>query len=292
MNVEQQLVEASAERDAERSRFASWADTLEALVVEMGRQPGEWGHLRYRIQGVLTTAVVQFKHYAAGQPSPQNYRRRAEAAEQREQALRDEVDLWKHCANCHTPLQAPGHCQHAHVEEVQGLNAMFEESLAEREKLEVELQALRDRAANRLRDLERVEHWEKVISTGARAVIDSAAGPQEQSYQCAVRRAGKTDLPQDCDWPFCGCDPHADKVIEAIQESGRLSPRDHLSAFRDLETQWFQAARGLREERTDDSDAMADIYESHARDLHVALARAIGPTGAAAQAHGFSRTAR
>lgn len=24
---------------------------------------------------------------------------------------------------------------------------------------------------------------------------------------------------QDCDWPVCGCDPHADKVIESLQES-------------------------------------------------------------------------
>ena len=27
------------------------------------------------------------------------------------------------------------------------------------------------------------------------------------------------DPPQDCDWPWCGCDPAADKVLEAIQEN-------------------------------------------------------------------------
>jgi hypothetical protein len=31
--------------------------------------------------------------------------------------------------------------------------------------------------------------------------------------------AGGTE-PQDCDWPVCGCDPHATKVIEALLEGG------------------------------------------------------------------------
>lgn len=39
---------------------------------------------------------------------------------------------------------------------------------------------------------------------------------------CKVRAAGLTDPPQDCDWPFCGCDPKADAVIEALEEMGAL----------------------------------------------------------------------
>lgn len=31
-------------------------------------------------------------------------------------------------------------------------------------------------------------------------------------------RASATDPPSDCNWPFCGCDPAADKVLAAIQE--------------------------------------------------------------------------
>lgn len=27
-------------------------------------------------------------------------------------------------------------------------------------------------------------------------------------------------MPQDCDWPFCGCDPAASKVLEALKECG------------------------------------------------------------------------
>lgn len=47
--------------------------------------------------------------------------------------------------------------------------------------------------------------------------------PEEPpTYQCAARKAGTAggNSPQDCNWPFCGCDPHAEKVLEAIQESG------------------------------------------------------------------------
>lgn len=42
-----------------------------------------------------------------------------------------------------------------------------------------------------------------------------------QQFVCKARTAnvGASD-PQDCDWPVCGCDPYADKVIAAIQESG------------------------------------------------------------------------
>ena len=47
--------------------------------------------------------------------------------------------------------------------------------------------------------------------------------PAQGTWKCKARAAnmGAND-PQDCDWPVCGCDPHADKVIEALQESGKL----------------------------------------------------------------------
>jgi hypothetical protein len=42
-----------------------------------------------------------------------------------------------------------------------------------------------------------------------------------QEVLCAARHSdtGAND-PQDCGWPFCGCDPKADAVISAIEESG------------------------------------------------------------------------
>jgi hypothetical protein len=39
---------------------------------------------------------------------------------------------------------------------------------------------------------------------------------------CKANRSA--DPPQDCDWPHCGCDPVATKVLEALQEEGWLPP--------------------------------------------------------------------
>ena len=41
-------------------------------------------------------------------------------------------------------------------------------------------------------------------------------------WACRVRTSLWAVEPQDCDWPVCGCDPHASAVIEALQESGAL----------------------------------------------------------------------
>jgi hypothetical protein len=54
----------------------------------------------------------------------------------------------------------------------------------------------------------------------------SASGfDPSRSFSCAAREAGTAggNDPQDCDWPVCGCDPYANKVIEALDESGRLA---------------------------------------------------------------------
>lgn len=62
-------------------------------------------------------------------------------------------------------------------------------------------------------------------------------------FTCQARKT--TDPLQDCDWPCCGCDPYADKVIAALEESGKLkssavSPTDptqeqlELNGWREL----------------------------------------------------------
>lgn len=42
-----------------------------------------------------------------------------------------------------------------------------------------------------------------------------------ERFACKARASntGAND-PQDCNWPFCGCDPYANKVMDAIEESG------------------------------------------------------------------------
>lgn len=58
--------------------------------------------------------------------------------------------------------------------------------------------------------------WNAMLVAAPAAPVDKAA------YKCAARASvGAHDL-QECDWPVCGCDPHADKVIAALQESGKL----------------------------------------------------------------------
>jgi hypothetical protein len=42
--------------------------------------------------------------------------------------------------------------------------------------------------------------------------------------RCAGRRSLGANDPQDCDWPMCRCDEHANKVIEALVEAGWQSP--------------------------------------------------------------------
>jgi hypothetical protein len=79
------------QRDLERSRFAHWADALQALHVRIATQPSDWGHLRHQVQSQLASAAHLFRQYAAGLPSPQNYRRRAEAAEAEVKALRNRL---------------------------------------------------------------------------------------------------------------------------------------------------------------------------------------------------------
>ena len=48
----------------------------------------------------------------------------------------------------------------------------------------------------------------------------SAQLEAKKEWTCKVRHAGTTDPPQDCDWPWCGCDPQADRILAALQEEG------------------------------------------------------------------------
>lgn len=46
-------------------------------------------------------------------------------------------------------------------------------------------------------------------------------------WYCRARATGTAggNTGQDCDWPFCGCDPAAGRVLNAIEESGRFVER-------------------------------------------------------------------
>jgi hypothetical protein len=46
----------------------------------------------------------------------------------------------------------------------------------------------------------------------------------ERTWKCGARAQGTAggNDPADCDWPTCGCDPYATKVIDALIEQGHL----------------------------------------------------------------------
>lgn len=52
-------------------------------------------------------------------------------------------------------------------------------------------------------------------------------------FLCAARKA-YTDPPMDCNWPMCGCDESATRVIAALQECDMLRP---TGRYREIELQ-------------------------------------------------------
>lgn len=62
-----------------------------------------------------------------------------------------------------------------------------------------------------------IEDHDARFTSGPFAALSASAAP----WTCAARK-NATPEPQDCNWPFCGCDPHAQKVIDALDECGFL----------------------------------------------------------------------
>jgi hypothetical protein len=89
------------------------------------------------------------------------------------------------------------------------------------------LRAERDKARRALRRIEGM--GDEAAGSGpwrafyeCRDIARAALGGQPRSpWVCKARRSN-SDPPQDCDWPWCGCDPAATKVIDALIEQGRL----------------------------------------------------------------------
>jgi hypothetical protein len=69
------------------------------------------------------------------------------------------------------------------------------------------------------------------------------------------------DPPQDCNWPWCGCDPAVDKVLAAIQESD-------MALITSAENLLLETARQLadtlsrfaRDRREDDRKEIARLH--------------------------------
>src|SRR5580765_4432377 len=55
--------------------------------------------------------------------------------------------------------------------------------------------------------------------------LSQAEGARKACAALNQGSAGGND-PADCDWPMCGCDPHADKVVAALHEQGLIVAND------------------------------------------------------------------
>lgn len=89
---------------------------------------------------------------------------------------------------------------------------------------------LRDEAAATIEaqaaEIERLKHdVERHIGIASAECGRADQRPAGAEWACSARRQSLPE-PADCDWPVCGCDPAASKVIEALQESGTLTGDD------------------------------------------------------------------
>ena len=63
----------------------------------------------------------------------------------------------------------------------------------------------------------------------------SANTTAQPAWKCAARNCNMGDnYPAECDWPTCGCDPYADKVIAALQEREQLPTDEQVAEAMEL----------------------------------------------------------
>lgn len=74
--------------------------------------------------------------------------------------------------------------------------------------------------------------------SGAAGALDAISDLEGglRRWACAARAQGTAggNDPADCNWPVCGCDPAADRVIAALQESGAIPDGGLTAAAHDV----------------------------------------------------------
>lgn len=83
------------------------------------------------------------------------------------------------------------------------------------------------------------------------ALTQPQAVERGAKFECAARKQGTAggNDPAECDWPMCGCDEHATRVIEALQECGHM---------RDIGEPQAPEPKGLTDERRIGTAAIKD----------------------------------
>lgn len=59
--------------------------------------------------------------------------------------------------------------------------------------------------------------------------VSDGGGSEPVHWKCKAQPYAV--VPSDCDWPFCGCDSRADKVVETLIECGWKSDREHAQSL-------------------------------------------------------------
>lgn len=112
---------------------------------------------------------------------------------------------------------------------------------------------------------------QKYIKQGAAILRSLFPVSQPPTFECGAQKAnqGSSDYPQDCDWPFCGCDPKANKVLEAIEES---KPPDELKRSGTVgQTPDFKTINRAIEYLSDAAEMLREKIGSTGFDASVAL---------------------
>lgn len=92
--------------------------------------------------------------------------------------------------------------------------------------------------------------WKQDQAETTRIRTSDPSSTRSDRWVCATRQRGITLDPQDCDWPVCGCDPLASKVLDTIAESGFvIVPKDPSSTRSEVtvENVAYQIRRALVE---------------------------------------------
>jgi hypothetical protein len=121
-----------------------------------------------------------------------------------------------------------------------------------------------------------IETEQALTLLGDIAIRALTAAPAETvgGWKCGADRYGPD--PQDCNWPYCGCDPHAERVMSDLAEHGWYTP-DEVS---DLKRQILPAEairKALKE--TDRYIHQMGIPDKWGREVMASLAAALSLLG-------------
>jgi len=112
---------------------------------------------------------------------------------------------------------------------------------------------------------------EDQITFAAKEYLAAPSLAGTQPTTCKARAAGTAggNYPQDCDWPFCGCDERATKAMETLLECGWIGNKEAAELRRELAVEKELSARLAEKEvdqaiRAESAEAQLETMKSGA----------------------------